>query len=65
MTRIAAASGVPFCAALAQATGDDAVAALAVSPREPMRTDLVLPALADALAGASSRSSSCSTTSTR
>jgi LuxR family maltose regulon positive regulatory protein len=36
--------------ALAQATGDDAVAALAVSPREPMTTDLVLPALVDALA---------------
>ena len=37
-------------AALAQATGDDAVAALAVSPREPMTMGLVLPALADALA---------------
>jgi LuxR family maltose regulon positive regulatory protein len=37
--------------ALARATGDDAVAALAVSPREPMRTELVLPALVDALAG--------------
>ena len=37
--------------ALARATGDDAVAALAVSPREPMRIDLVLPALVDALAG--------------
>ena len=37
--------------ALARATGDDAVAALAVSPREPMRIELVLPALVDALAG--------------
>jgi LuxR family maltose regulon positive regulatory protein len=37
-------------AALARATGDDAVAALAVSPREPMRMQLVLPALVDALA---------------
>ena len=37
--------------ALARATGDDAVAALAVSPREPMSMDLVLPALVDALAG--------------
>jgi len=37
--------------ALAQATGDDAVAALAVSPRDPMRIELVLPALVDALAG--------------
>ena len=36
--------------ALAQATGDAAIAALAVSPREPMTTDLVLPALVDALA---------------
>jgi LuxR family maltose regulon positive regulatory protein len=36
--------------ALAEATGDDAVAALAVSPREPMTTELVLPALVDALA---------------
>jgi LuxR family transcriptional regulator, maltose regulon positive regulatory protein len=36
--------------ALAQATGDDAVAALAVSPREPMKTELLLPALVDALA---------------
>jgi LuxR family transcriptional regulator, maltose regulon positive regulatory protein len=35
--------------ALAQATGDDAVAALAVSPREPTM-ELVLPALVDALA---------------
>jgi LuxR family maltose regulon positive regulatory protein len=39
-------------AALAKATGDDAVAALAVSPREPMRMGLVAPALADALEGA-------------
>ena len=39
-------------AALAKATGDDAVAALAVSPREPMRMGLVLPALVDALEGA-------------
>ena len=39
-------------AALAKATGDDAVAALAVSPREPMRMSQVAPALADALAGA-------------
>jgi LuxR family maltose regulon positive regulatory protein len=37
--------------ALARATGDDAVAALAVSPREPMRIELVLPTLVDALAG--------------
>jgi LuxR family maltose regulon positive regulatory protein len=37
--------------ALARATGDEAVAALAVSPREPMRIELVLPALVDALAG--------------
>jgi LuxR family maltose regulon positive regulatory protein len=37
--------------ALAQATRDDAVAALAVSPREPMDMDVVLPALVDALAG--------------
>jgi LuxR family maltose regulon positive regulatory protein len=37
-------------AALARATGDDAVAALAVSPREPMKMGLVLPALVDALA---------------
>jgi LuxR family maltose regulon positive regulatory protein len=37
--------------ALARATGDDAVAALAVSPREPMTMELVLPALVDALAG--------------
>ncbi|MEN3283569.1 MAG: LuxR family transcriptional regulator, maltose regulon positive regulatory protein [Solirubrobacteraceae bacterium] len=36
--------------ALARATGDEAVAALAVSPREPMSMDLVLPALVDALA---------------
>jgi LuxR family maltose regulon positive regulatory protein len=36
--------------ALAGATGDDAVAALAVSPREPMKMELVLPALVDALA---------------
>jgi LuxR family maltose regulon positive regulatory protein len=35
--------------ALARGTGDDAVAALAVSPREPMRMDVVLPALVDAL----------------
>jgi LuxR family transcriptional regulator, maltose regulon positive regulatory protein len=39
-------------AALAKATGDDAVAALAVSPREPMRMGQVAPALADALEGA-------------
>ena len=39
-------------AALARATGDAAVSALAVSPREPMSIGLVLPALADALAGA-------------
>jgi LuxR family transcriptional regulator, maltose regulon positive regulatory protein len=38
-------------AALAEATGDDAVAALAVSPREPMSMRLVGPALADALEG--------------
>jgi LuxR family maltose regulon positive regulatory protein len=37
--------------ALAQATSDDAVSALDVSPREPMRTELVLPALVDALDG--------------
>jgi LuxR family maltose regulon positive regulatory protein len=37
--------------ALARATGDDAVAALAVSPREPMKISVVLPALVDALAG--------------
>jgi LuxR family transcriptional regulator, maltose regulon positive regulatory protein len=35
---------------LARATGDDAIAALDVSPREPMKTELVLPALVDALA---------------
>ena len=39
-------------AALARATGDDAVSALAVSPREPMNLGPLLPALADALAGA-------------
>ena len=39
-------------AALAKATGDEAVAALAVSPREPMRMGVVAPALADALEGA-------------
>jgi LuxR family maltose regulon positive regulatory protein len=39
-------------AALAEATGDEAVAALAVSPREPMSMGLVAAALADALAGA-------------
>jgi LuxR family transcriptional regulator, maltose regulon positive regulatory protein len=39
-------------AALAVATGDDAVSALAVSPREPMSMGLVAPALADALEGA-------------
>jgi LuxR family maltose regulon positive regulatory protein len=38
-------------AALAQAAGDDAVAELAVSPREPMSMRLVAPALADALDG--------------
>jgi LuxR family transcriptional regulator, maltose regulon positive regulatory protein len=38
-------------AALAAATGDDAVSALAVSPREPMSMALVAPALADALEG--------------
>jgi LuxR family maltose regulon positive regulatory protein len=38
-------------AALARATGDDAVAALAVSPREPMKMGMVLPALVEALAG--------------
>jgi LuxR family maltose regulon positive regulatory protein len=37
--------------ALGRATGDDTVAALAVSPREPMNLELVLPALVDALAG--------------
>jgi LuxR family maltose regulon positive regulatory protein len=37
--------------ALARATGDEAVAALAVSPREPVSMDLVLPGLVDALAG--------------
>ena len=36
--------------ALARATGDEAVAALAVSPREPMSMDIVLPGLVDALA---------------
>src|SRR5215211_1214893 len=35
---------------LARATGDDAISALDVSPREPMKTELVLPALVDALA---------------
>jgi len=39
-------------AALAKATGDDAIDALAVSPREPMSMGLVAPALADALEGA-------------
>jgi LuxR family maltose regulon positive regulatory protein len=39
-------------AALAEATGDAAVAALAVSPREPMSMGVVGPALADALEGA-------------
>ena len=39
-------------AALAVATGDAAVSALAVSPREPMSMGLVAPALADALEGA-------------
>jgi LuxR family maltose regulon positive regulatory protein len=34
---------------LSHATGDARLAALAVSPREPMDTDLVLPALVDAL----------------
>ena len=38
-------------AALGAATGDDAVAALAVSPREPMSMGLVAAALADALGG--------------
>ena len=38
-------------ATLARATGDEAVAALAVSPREPMNIEMVLPALVDALAG--------------
>ena len=37
--------------ALARATGDDAVASLAVSPREPLKMVVVLPALVDALAG--------------
>jgi LuxR family transcriptional regulator, maltose regulon positive regulatory protein len=37
--------------ALARATGDDAVASLAVSPREPLKMDVVLHALVDALAG--------------
>jgi LuxR family maltose regulon positive regulatory protein len=37
--------------ALSRATGDEAVAALAISPREPMDMDVVLPALVDALAG--------------
>jgi LuxR family maltose regulon positive regulatory protein len=37
--------------ALTRATGDDAVAALAVSPREPMKLRVVLPSLVDALAG--------------
>ncbi len=36
--------------ALGRATGDEAIAALEVSPREPMSMDLVLPALVDALA---------------
>jgi hypothetical protein len=36
-------------AALAEATGDDAVSALAVSPREPMSMRLVAPALAEAM----------------
>jgi LuxR family maltose regulon positive regulatory protein len=35
---------------LGRATGDEAIAALEVSPREPMSMDLVLPALVDALA---------------
>ncbi len=38
-------------AALAAATGDDAVSALAVSPREPMSMAVVASALADALEG--------------
>jgi LuxR family transcriptional regulator, maltose regulon positive regulatory protein len=38
-------------ATLARATGDEAVGELAVSPREPVSIDLVLPALVDALAG--------------
>jgi LuxR family transcriptional regulator, maltose regulon positive regulatory protein len=37
--------------ALARAMPDEEVAALAVSPREPMNVDVVLPALVDALAG--------------
>jgi LuxR family transcriptional regulator, maltose regulon positive regulatory protein len=36
---------------LARATGDDAVASLAVSPREPLKMDVVLHALSDAMAG--------------
>jgi LuxR family maltose regulon positive regulatory protein len=35
---------------LRRATGDEAVAALEVSPREPLSTDLVLPGLVEALA---------------
>jgi LuxR family transcriptional regulator, maltose regulon positive regulatory protein len=37
--------------ALTRATGDEAVAALAVSPREPMDIHVVLPSLVEALAG--------------
>jgi LuxR family transcriptional regulator, maltose regulon positive regulatory protein len=36
--------------ALTRATGDEAVAALAISPREPMNVHTVLPSLVDALA---------------
>jgi LuxR family maltose regulon positive regulatory protein len=38
-------------ATLGNATGDERIEALAVSPREPVDMDLVLPALVDALAG--------------
>jgi len=37
--------------ALTRATGDEAVAALAVSPREPAQVQVVLPALVEAMAG--------------
>src|SRR6266487_6018695 len=36
-------------ATLARATGDERIKSLAVSPREPVNMDLVLPALVDAL----------------
>jgi LuxR family transcriptional regulator, maltose regulon positive regulatory protein len=37
--------------ALTRATGDEAVAALAVSPREPVQVQVVLPALVEAMVG--------------